>query len=171
MARPPFAFWFRYVLANRNLLESGRTADVLDMWKNDFPLYRGRMLEKLVLRLVTRLGRDGLFDFQFDLAGRFFDQKGTTEIDVILLDSKTRRAAAGECKANLNTANIPAVVTALRNKATRIRSCTPSRFYLFSGRPLAAKTKKLLARYPDVTALDLDSLLLPADREAKARAK
>lgn len=151
-------FWFRYVFANRNLLESQRTEAVLQIVQEDFPRYRGFMFERCIRSLLAE-GRGTLAGFSYNTCGRYFDQKGTVEIDVLMLNESDKTMSLGECKYNLNSSNVPSLIENVRAKAESVSGYALARIFLFSALPLNTRTRNLVEKEPGVTACELGQLL------------
>ena len=50
-----FRFWFRYVQPNREMVEEGRSEDLIKVIRGDFEAYMGFVFEEIVRRLVHRI--------------------------------------------------------------------------------------------------------------------
>jgi AAA+ ATPase superfamily predicted ATPase len=91
---PYFNFWFRYVYPNRIDLEAGRSEEITELVKKDFPDYAGHMFEVLVDELIRT--KYVLNQFSFSEIGRWWH--GGKEIDIIGINEATKDIVFAECK-------------------------------------------------------------------------
>ncbi len=89
-----FAFWFKYVFANRSRLEIGGADQVLRMIKDSFAHHISTVYEDACMDLCANLMRDRLM--QYTLIGKWWNKN--EEIDIVALDEGTKTAYFGECK-------------------------------------------------------------------------
>ena len=88
---PYFNFWFRYIQPNKGLVEGGRTGELLEMVKEDYPRYMGFVFENLVERRllcllpVKRIGKEWGRDYEVDVAAVLTDNR------LLLLEVKWSR--------------------------------------------------------------------------------
>ncbi len=75
-----FAFWFRFVYPNRELIERELYGEALERVRKDYDHYMGRVFEKVALDFLWR-------EFAFENAGKWW-HKGE-EIDVVGLKGET----------------------------------------------------------------------------------
>ena len=72
-----FDFWFRFIYPNSDLIESGRSEQVLEIIKNDLNHYMGKIYERIVREYLSRtlIGVAPLWfhDMEIDLVGKEMD--------------------------------------------------------------------------------------------------
>ena len=96
-----FRFWYRYVFANRTLIETGaREAVWLKKINPDYNNYMGTVFEKICMDYLTEQNAKGELPFLFTSIGRWWGTNPATrnqvEIDIIANDGKDY--LIGECK-------------------------------------------------------------------------
>jgi len=74
LADPFLHFWFRFVWANRNLLEAGLNQAVWDEVDRELGEHLGRVFEGVALGHITRLIRGGKLRLNPDYVGRWVDR-------------------------------------------------------------------------------------------------
>ena len=96
-----FRFWYRYVFANRTLIETGAKEAI---WQKkispDYNHYMGVVFEKICMDYLTEQNAKGELPFLFTSIGRWWGTNPVTrsqiEIDIIANDRK--EYLIGECK-------------------------------------------------------------------------
>lgn len=96
-----FRFWYRYVFANRTLIETGAKEAVWQKKINpDYNNYMGTVFEKICMEYLTERNARGELPFLFTSIGRWWGTDPATrnqvEIDIIANDGKDY--LIGECK-------------------------------------------------------------------------
>jgi AAA+ ATPase superfamily predicted ATPase len=86
-----YRFWFRYILPNRQLVDVGRSTEVLDIVRESFDEYISTTFEDVVKE--TLLGQGPWTE-----VGAWWDRKGENEIDVIARDGRSRKVLFAEVK-------------------------------------------------------------------------
>lgn len=100
-------FWFRFFFKYKGALEIGNTNFVRQLIERDYPTYSGMALEDLVRSLLKE-------SMQYSEVGNFWQKGNRNEIDVIALNSLTKKAIVGEVKINPKKISL----TKLQQKAT-----------------------------------------------------
>ena len=93
---PYFAFWFRYVHPNSDLIETGQGELLVDLVMDDLPAYIGAVFEDVAGQFLLRLNRTGKLPFRFTKLGRWW-HKGE-EIDLVALNEREKKALFVEVK-------------------------------------------------------------------------
>lgn len=108
-------FWFRFVFPNLSAIESGHEEIALDkIRKNLNDNHIAFVYEDICLKTMWRMNEGGAWDFQFEKAGRWWDNN--TEIDIVALDPSGSNIIFGECKYWKTAVGID-VLNELRQKA------------------------------------------------------
>ncbi len=81
-------FWYRYIFSNIDLVESERYSELLDIIKEDFPVFVSWEFEQIV--------RHTLGD-HFSRLGPWWNRRGD-EIDVVAIDDENKKVLFGEVK-------------------------------------------------------------------------
>ena len=86
-------FYFRYIEPNQSFVEAGRT-DLLERTvRNDLESYEGRVLEAYLTRRIRE-------EWEYTEVGGYWNRKGDVEIDIVVMDSLTKKARLIEVKRN-----------------------------------------------------------------------
>ncbi len=86
-------FWFRFVLPNQSLIETGRNELLLEIVDSNYNDYSGLVLEQYFRQKYREEER-------VTTVGHYWDRKGNNEIDLIALDDLDRTAVVAEIKRN-----------------------------------------------------------------------
>ncbi len=88
------AFWHRYVMPNRSLIEEGSYS----VWevRSDYDSYMGLVFEGIARQLVALLNRRGLLPIRYSRAGPWWYKD--LEVDLLLLNNSRREAMLLEVK-------------------------------------------------------------------------
>ncbi len=86
-------FWFRFVLPNQSLVETGRNDLLHEIVDTDYNDYSGLVLEQYFRQKYREEER-------VTAVGHYWDRKGNNEIDLIALNSLDRTAVVAEVKRN-----------------------------------------------------------------------
>ncbi len=88
------AFWHRYILPYRSLVEEGSYS--VELVRRDYDRYMGMVFELIARQIVARLNRAGALPVRYTRAGPWW-HKGR-EVDLLLIDDRGRRAMLIEAK-------------------------------------------------------------------------
>jgi AAA+ ATPase superfamily predicted ATPase len=90
-------FWFRFVEARRNLKEIDRAEEAfVEIWEQ-LPVYEGRKLEDMAIRKMIE---ENPLEIHFTRAGKYWDRKGTVDIDAVFIDDREHKVYLFEVKIN-----------------------------------------------------------------------
>lgn len=109
-------FWFRFIESKRTLKETGKSKQAFSEIWCELPSYEGRKLEDMVIRKIIE---ENPTVINFSRAGKYWDRKGTVEIDVVLTDEKGKKAYLYEVKINKEKLN-KGVIDGLNKKGRSI---------------------------------------------------
>jgi len=116
IADPYFAFWFRYVHPNEDLVETGQGELLVDIIMGDLNEYLGWIFEEVARQFLLELNKAGKLPFRFTKIGRWW-RKGE-EIDVVALNEHERKALFVEVKwKDLNEREARGILRDLERKA------------------------------------------------------
>lgn len=130
-----FRFWYRYVFANRTLIETGAQQAVwLKRIEPDYNSYMGLVFEKVCMDYLIVKNAEGELPILFTRIGRWWgtnpDTHGQEEIDLVANDGKDY--IFGECKWRNEKLDLP-VLRELKAKADLFsRSRNNTYYVLFS---------------------------------------
>ena len=123
LADPFLQFWFRFVWANRNLLEAGLNHVVWDEVERELGAHLGRVFEGVAMGYITRLIHEGRLKLSPNYVGRWVDRD--IEIDIVATAKQEELAYAFEVKWRpLTLREAQSVLGNLENKALSIRAKT-----------------------------------------------
>lgn len=91
--------WFRYIFANKSLVEAGNKEVLIKKFKTDFPSYQGLAFEELVLEIL----RVNYKLFPYEKWGSYWDK--SREIDIVGLNKTEKKCLLGECKLSASNIN------------------------------------------------------------------
>jgi AAA+ ATPase superfamily predicted ATPase len=127
------AFWFQFVFPYLSYIESGYHASVMKKIRANFrDAHVSYVYENICLEKMWNLNNGDAWDFNFDKAGRWWDNNN--EIDIVAVDSNGRDIIFGECK-YWNKAVGTAVLDELEQKSNKVawkKSERRNHFILFS---------------------------------------
>ena len=90
-------FWFRFVEARRNLKEIDRAEEAfVEIWEQ-LPVYEGRKLEDMAIRKMIE---ENPLEIHFTRAGKYWDRKGTVDMDAVFIDDREHKVYLFEVKIN-----------------------------------------------------------------------
>ena len=93
-----FDFWFRFIYPNADLIESGRSEQVLKIIKNDLNHYMGKIYERMVREYLSRTLIDvaplWFHDIEIDLVGK--DMDGNVTVAEVKWSDLTERDVSRE---------------------------------------------------------------------------
>ena len=93
-------FWFRFIYPNQSLIEMGKHELLREYIDNDYESYSGWVLEKYFRRKIAENER-------VTSIGKYWDQKGVNEIDLIALNDLDNTAIVAEVKRNPKKIDMP----------------------------------------------------------------
>ena len=128
-----FRFWYRYVFANRTLIETGAKEAVwLKKINPDYNHYMGIVFEKICMDYLTEQNAKGKLPFLFTSIGRWWGTNPATrnqvEIDIIANDGKDY--LIGECKWRNEKIDL-AMLQELKEKADIFNKNRVNTWYVF----------------------------------------
>ncbi len=90
-------FWFRFVETRRNLKEIDRAEEAfVEIWEQ-LPVYEGRKLEDMAIRKMIE---ENPLEIHFTRAGKYWDRKGTVDMDAVFIDDREHKVYLFEVKIN-----------------------------------------------------------------------
>lgn len=90
-------FWFKFIYPNLSMIESGHGSLVMKkIRQNLIDNHVSFVYEAVCLETLWQMNEDGVWDFVFEKAGRWWD--GKNKIDLIALDPAGKNVIFGECK-------------------------------------------------------------------------
>ena len=126
-------FWFKFVFPNLGHIESGNAEVAMAKIRaNLVDAHIAYVYEDICTEKLWQLCASGAWDFDFDKAGRWWDND--TEIDIVAIDKSGNDIIFGECKYKNSTTGVD-VLFALEQKANKVEWKKQSRnnhFILFS---------------------------------------
>jgi AAA+ ATPase superfamily predicted ATPase len=121
LADPFLHFWFRFVWANRNLLEAGLNRVVWEQLEQELGAHLGRVFEKVALGYIIKLIARGRLRLSPSYVGRWVDKD--TEIDIVATTRQEKLAYALEVKwSTLTLREAQTLLDKLKNKVLNIRA-------------------------------------------------
>ncbi len=90
-------FWFRLIETKRALKEINRVETAFEEILELLPDYEGRKLEDMMIRKMIE---ENPLDIAFTKAGKYWDRKGSLEIDAVFIDDKGKKVYLFEVKRN-----------------------------------------------------------------------
>ncbi|MCP5045704.1 MAG: ATP-binding protein [bacterium] len=109
-------FWFRHIETRRSLKEINRTETAFNEIIKQLPEYEGRKLEDMVIRKMIE---ENPLHIEFTRAGKYWDRKGTIEMDAVFMDDNRKKVYLFEVKRNRRKIN-PKLLEDLRTKAASV---------------------------------------------------
>ena len=156
-----FRFWYRYVFANRTLLETG-AAEVV--WKQkiapDYSTYMGLIFEQVCREYMLEQNIQSRLPFLFTNIGRWWgtDPKSRKAIEIDLIASDGKSYLIGECKWRNEQTDL-SVLKELQNKADVFRAKREKTWYiLFSKSGFSSGVKEEAEKREDIILIDLEQL-------------
>lgn len=147
-------FWFGFLYPNRSFIESGNEQIVMERIREHLADNQiAFVYEDVCLEELWRLNAQGLWDFTFDRAGRWWN--GNTEIDLVAYDSRGCGIIFCECKYWKGPVGVN-VLTALREKAKAVewnRENRREQFVIFSIGGFTEELKALAGQRDDIRLL------------------
>ncbi len=90
-----FAFWFRFIEPKRHLKEIGQKELAVREILEEMTQFTGRKLEDMVIRYIVE---ENPLHLEFTCIGSYWDRKGEIEIDIVILNERTKEAYLFEVK-------------------------------------------------------------------------
>lgn len=156
-----FRFWYRYVFANRTLLETGALEAV---WKQrilpDYSTYMGLVFEQVCRDYLLDQNRQGKLPFLFTRIGRWWgtDPKTHQSEEIDLIASEGKSYLFGECKWRNEPTDI-SVLSRLREKADIFCAKREKTwFILFSKSGFTHSLKEISTQDQSVILVDMKAL-------------
>ena len=157
-----FRFWYRYVFANRTLLETGASEIV---WKKkispDYATYMGLVFEQVCRDYLLAENVKGELPFLFISIGRWWgtDAKARKAIEIDLIASDGTNYLIGECKWR-NEPTALAVLKELQGKADAFYTKrNQTWFVIFSKSGFTEGLQEEAERRDDVILIGLDLIV------------
>ena len=145
------AFWFQFVFPNLSYIESGhRESAMKKIEANLMGSHVSFVYEDICLENMWDLNADDTWEFNFDKAGRWWDNNN--EIDIVAIDSAGKDIIFGECK-YWNKVVGTAVLDELEQKSDKVdwkKSERRNHFILFSINGFSDELKKLVKTRKDL---------------------
>lgn len=88
---PFLVFWFHFIHANRSAVEMENFSYLHQLITRDFDTFSGKQLENLFIAQLKHSG-------QFNRIGRYWDNKGEHEIDIVAINNLEKRLLVVEVK-------------------------------------------------------------------------
>lgn len=157
-----FRFWYRYVFANRTLIETGaKEAIWLKKISPDYNHYMGVVFEKICMDYLIEQNANGKLPFLFTSIGRWWGTNPVTrsqiEIDIIANDG--RDYMIGECKWRNEKLDL-AVLQELKEKADAFNKNRANTWYvLFSKSGFTQAIKEETAKDSKIILVDMNEIL------------
>ncbi|KFI52597.1 ATP-binding protein [Bifidobacterium biavatii] len=134
-ADPFFAFWYRFVAPNTDLIERGDGDLALtDIAGPALDTYVGQQYETVCEQWLVRANRQSLLPFRATTFGKWWGTdprlRQETDIDVIAASPRDKTILLGECKWK-NTLNIAETTATLRSRADLIPGYGTRHYALF----------------------------------------
>jgi len=116
---PFFIFWFGFVRPNKRQLELGLEKNVWHNIREEFKAHLGRIFEDICAEVLVEMTKRNLLPLQMEKIGKWWWKE--TEIDLVGLESKGKRALAIEAKlTELNHQEAKKLLSELTIKAKQI---------------------------------------------------
>lgn len=95
-------FWFRFIEANRSMVELGKFDLLYELIKQEYPQFSGIVLEKYFRQMYGEKER-------VTEVSHWWDSKGENEIDLIAIEKLDKRATVAEVKRNPHKFSVKAL--------------------------------------------------------------
>ena len=107
-------FWFRFVEANRSIVELGKFDLLFELVKNEYSQYSGVILEKYFRQQYGERER-------VTEVSHWWDSKGGNEIDLIAIERLDKKATVAEVKRNPRKFSVQALEEKYQNIKSHFR--------------------------------------------------
>ena len=126
-------FWFKFIFPNLNYIELGHEESAMKKIRtNLIDSHIAYVYEDVCIEKMWKLNADNTWDFNFDKAGRWWNNN--TEIDIVAIDKNGNDIIFGECKYWTNKVGLD-VLNVLERKARLVdwkKNNRRNHFILFS---------------------------------------
>ena len=157
-----FRFWYRYVFANRTLIETGANQAV---WKKkiepDYNNYMDVVFERVCTDYLIEQNAKCNLPFLFTSIGRWWGTNPSTrsQVELDLLSSDGRDYVIGECKWRNEKLDL-SVLEGLKEKANVFKKKRENTWYvLFSKSGFTDAVKEEAENHEDIILVDIQKLL------------
>jgi AAA+ ATPase superfamily predicted ATPase len=148
-----FSFWFRFVRPNRRQIEMELETSLWESVKDEFNRYLGHVFEDICSEILVEMAKTNRLLIRVDSVGKWWWKE--TEIDLLGLDSGSRKALAIEVKwSDLSYHESKRLLSELAVKAKQIREVKETTFGLMAKK---IEEKEEL-RKEGFTAIDLQDI-------------
>ncbi|MEM3489057.1 MAG: ATP-binding protein [Nitrososphaerota archaeon] len=118
---PFFSFWFGFVRPNKRQLELGLEKNVWQNIREEFKTHLGRIFEDICTEVLVEMTKKNVLPIQIEKIGKWWWKE--TEIDIVGLESKGKKALAVEVKlTELNYREAKRLLSELTIKAKQIHN-------------------------------------------------
>ena len=125
---PYFAFWFRYVHPNNDLIETDQGEILVERIMKDYDQYLGRTFEEIARQFLFRLNKEGFLPLRFSKLGRWWHRD--QEIDLVALNEVEKSALFIEVKwRDIRRGTAKELLEGLRRKSSLVGLDGWSSFY------------------------------------------
>ena len=115
-----FNFWFKFIRPNRRQIELEMEANVWESVKDEFNRYLGHVFEDVCSEVLVEMAKINRLPIRVDRIGKWWWKE--TEIDLLGLETKSRKALAVEVKwTDLSYHEAKKLLSELAAKAQQIR--------------------------------------------------
>ena len=164
-----FRFWYRYVFANRTLIETGANQAV---WKKkiepDYNNYMGVVFERVCTDYLIEQNAKCNLPFLFTSIGRWWGTNPSTrsQVEIDLIASDGRDYLIGECKWRNEKLDL-SVLEGLKEKANVFKKKRENTWYvLFSKSGFTDAVKEEAENHEDIILVDIQKILHYGEDEA-----
>ncbi|MGQ4834285.1 MAG: ATP-binding protein [Candidatus Asgardarchaeia archaeon] len=136
---PYFAFWFRYVHPNIDLIETDQGNLLVDIVMKDLDQYLGLVFEEIAKQFLIRLNKESKLPFTFTKIGKWWHKN--KEIDIVALSNDKKEAIFVEVKwKDLKEKEARTVLRELERNASTIQ-ISERNYYGIIGRHIEGKNE------------------------------
>jgi AAA+ ATPase superfamily predicted ATPase len=166
-----YRFWYRYVFANKAVIEQGAGATLLKSFLPELNSYIGGPFEEICMQYMIRLNNLSALPFVFTQSGRWWG--ANVEIDMVFSDASRKHFIFAECKWR-NDLKDTTALESLIHKAELLKHDYTNRlstsvsttggdfFYLFSKAPFSKSCEALAKQEGNVALIGIKDLFNPA---------
>lgn len=147
--------WFRYIFANKSLVESENKQEVVSKFNQNFQSYKGLAFEELTIQILKLAYQK----FPYESWGKYWDKQ--REIDVVGINKSTKTIMIGECKLSATMVN-KKIVQKMEENAQYLGSILVNyhvKKYIFTASKSNQNKIKQLKTDHDIKLIDQDKLL------------
>ena len=118
---PYFAFWFRYVHPNVDLIETEQGELLVELVMKDLDHYLGLIFEEIAKQFLIKLNKENKLPFRFTKIGKWWHKN--EEIDIVALNGEKRNTLFVEVKwRNLKEKEAKTMLKNLERKAQNVQT-------------------------------------------------